>query len=86
MRTKLYDTHPEAERIVTGILRQTSVPRKLAMMEELNQMGRSLVLSDLRERHPGASDEVLRRLLADRLLGADLAARVYGPLDKSKNE
>jgi hypothetical protein len=39
-----------------------------------------LALAGLRDRHPGASPDELRRRLADVLLGADLAERVYGPL------
>src|SRR5258706_13433044 len=75
MSVEQSDTHPAVERIVIDLLRQTSTSRKLAMMEELNQLGRSLIMSDLRERHPGASDKELRRLLADRLLGSDMAAK-----------
>jgi hypothetical protein len=80
MNRKLSDTQPEAERVLIDLLRQTPIPRKLAMMEDLNQMGRSLILTDLRQRYPNASEAELRRLLADRLLGAELAEEVYGPL------
>jgi len=47
---------------------------------QLNQTVRTLALSGLRQRHPQASPQELRRRLADLLLSPDLAARVYGPL------
>jgi len=40
----------------------------------------TLALSGLRQRHPQASEDELRRHLADLWLGPELAARVYGPL------
>lgn len=48
-------------------------------MSQLNDMARSLAMSDLRGLYREASEPELRRLLADRLLGAELAAAVYGP-------
>ena len=35
-------------------------------------------LAGLRQRNPEANDEELKRLLADIVLGPELAARVYG--------
>jgi hypothetical protein len=48
------------------------------MVSQLNQTMRTLALSGLRQRHPEATPQELRRL-ADLLLGPDLAARAYGP-------
>ena len=76
----LSDTTPEARKLVIQLQREMSVWRKLQLMEGLNAMARGLVLSDLREQHPSATNEELFRLLADRLLGPELAQRVYGPL------
>ena len=39
-------------------------------------------IDGLRQRHPQATPEQLRRLLADLWLGPELAARVYGPLSE----
>ena len=38
-------------------------------------------LSGLRQRHPEASEDELRRRLAGLLIGEDLAVKVYGELD-----
>ena len=73
------DTSPEAEEVLVGLLRQAPPWRKLHMVGQLNMTVRTLALSGLRRRHPEATPDELRRRLAHLLLGADLAARVYGP-------
>ena len=80
MSTLFPDTHPEAERVQIELLRQAPAWRKLEMVGQINQTVRTLALSGLRQRHPQATPEELRRRLADLLLGPSLAARVYGPL------
>jgi hypothetical protein len=40
-------------------------------------------LSGLRSRYPHASEREIRRRLADLILGEELAAEVYGPLEES---
>ena len=74
------DTRPEVEQVQIDLLRQAPAWRKLALVGQLNQTARTLAWSGLRQRHPEASPETLRRLFADLLLGPELAARVYGPL------
>jgi hypothetical protein len=83
----LTDTHPETERILNNLLRQAPVWRKLKMMGQLNQTAWQLALAGLREQYPQANEAALRRHLADRLLGCELAQTVYGPhfdLDSSE--
>jgi len=79
VNTPLSDTTPEAEQVLIQLLRQAPPWRKLEMVGQLNKTVRTLMWSGLRERHPHASDVVLRRHLADLWLGSELAARVYGP-------
>jgi hypothetical protein len=74
------ETRPEIERLQIEKMRQEPAWRKLEMVCQLNDIVRALALSGLRRRHPQASSETLRRMLADLLLGEELAARVYGPL------
>lgn len=82
--TALYeDTRPEIERLQIEKMRQAPAWRKLAMVGQLNETVRSLAMSGLRLRNPRASTEALRRMLADLLLGEDLATRVYGPVPNS---
>ena len=78
------DTRPEAEAVLIKLLRQAPPWRKLHMVGQLNQTVRTLALSGLRQRHPQATDQELRRRLADLLLGPDLAAQVYGPLPEQE--
>jgi hypothetical protein len=75
------DTCPEAEAALIEMLRQAPPWHKLHMVAQLNQTVRTLALSGLRQRHPEATPQELRRRLADLLLGPDLAALVYGPLE-----
>lgn len=76
------DTSPEIERILFERLRDTPPWRKLEMVAQLNQTVRELALIGLRQQHPNASPDELRRRLADILLGPELAARAYGPLSE----
>lgn len=75
----LTDTTPEADAVLLQLLRQAPVWRKLQLMTQLNDMAKMLALSGLRRQYPHATEAELQRLLADRLLGAELAASVYGP-------
>lgn len=74
------DTTPEAEEVLVRLLRQMPVSQKIEMVCELNGTVRRLAIAGLRERHPDADEEEIRRRLADLLLGKELAAEVYGPL------
>ena len=74
------DTSSEAIQVLLRLNRQMAPWRKLELLGQLNQMARMLALSDIRTKHPTASESQLKRLLADRLLGPELAARAYGPL------
>ena len=84
MPQNLTDTSPETERVLFARLRDMPPWRKLEMVAQLNQTARDLALTGLRERHPQAAPEELRRRLADIILGPELAARVYGPLTESE--
>jgi hypothetical protein len=53
---------------------------KMRELAALNALARRLALAGLRQRYPAASPASLQRLLADLLLGADLALAAYGPL------
>ena len=74
------DTHPAADKVLHQLLRQAPVWRKLQMLADLNQTAHQLAMEGLREKFPEATESVLRRHLADLLLGPELAERVYGPL------
>ncbi len=83
MHSVLADTDPKAERVYTSILRQLSVGEKAELIADMAESGRELVLLSLRKRHPQASDKEILRYLAERMLGPELAGRVYGPLPEA---
>ena len=72
------DTHPEIEDLQLKLMRDLPAWKKLEMLAQLNQTAQSLALSGLRQRHPSAADAELKRLLADLVLGGELALKVYG--------
>ena len=82
MRALSSDTSPAAEQVQLELLRRASASHKLHMVAQLNLTVRQLSLSGLRDRYPLAGAVELRRRLAGLLLGTDLAAKVYGPLEE----
>jgi len=82
MRTQSPDTSPEAERVMIELLRSASPSRKFQMIEGNQRLVRTMAMMGLRERHPAETEGQLRRRLADLLLGAELAAKAYGPLEQ----
>ena len=84
MASPLTDTLPEAERVQIELLRRTPVWRKLDLVGQMNATILTLALSGLRQRNPTAPPEILRRMLADLVLGEALAAQVYGDYHYAK--
>ena len=78
------DTDAWAEKIQFDFFRTAPSWRKMEMAGELNSAMIALAVSGIRNRHPEASDDEVRRRLADMLLGPELANRVYGPLQSSR--
>ncbi len=74
------DTSPEAEQVLLSLMRAAPTWRKLEMVDELNQTVRLLATVGLKERYPLAAPAELNRRLADLMLGPDLAARAFGPI------
>lgn len=77
------DTTAEVDALLFQMCRETPGWRKLELLSEMNQAARQLALAGLRRRHPNASTSELQRLLADLLLGTELAAQVFGPTHSS---
>lgn len=80
MNETLSDTWPEVAALQRSLLRKATPARKLAMVGQMNQTVKTLALSGLRSRFPCESPDVLRRRLADLVLGPTLASLVYGPI------
>ena len=77
MTTLSTDTDPRIEKIQIEMLRQVSPERKMRMVAQMNYTVRTFMLAGLKQRNPGASQETLRRMLADLVLGEELAQKVY---------
>lgn len=78
MFSDLTDTSPEIEELQLKLLRQASPARKLELLAQMNATVRALALSGLRTRHPEDPPDIIQRRLADVILGAALAQKVYG--------
>ena len=74
--TAFGDTTREALRAQFARLRRLSVQQRLALMDDLTQLARSMSREGIRRRHPGITEEDLDVRYFELVLGADLAARV----------
>ena len=83
MTTLSPDTSPEIERMQIEHLRQMPPWRKMERVGDMNRAVRALVLAGLRQRHPDDTPSLRSRRLADLILGPELAALVYGPLQEA---
>lgn len=80
------DTDPKIEELQFDSLRQMPPWRKLELVADMNKTLLMLAETGLKGRHPDATPEQIRRILADKLLGKELALRVYGQNDYLHNE
>jgi len=76
--TPLYsDAHPKMEQIQIELIRRMPAWKKLAMVDDLNETVKTLAISGLKQRHPEASSKQIQRMLAELMLGVELARKVY---------
>lgn len=78
------DPTPPIDRRIIEYWRTAPPWQKLKAIDELNETLKLLALSDLRRRYPHASESELQRRLAERWLGKEVAARVYGDVAGSE--
>lgn len=71
------DTSRKAEELQVGLIRRMPAWKKLALLDDLNEIVRAFAISGIKQRHPEATPERTRRLLADLMLGPELAGKVY---------
>ena len=79
------DLSPATAALLIQHWREKTVWQKLAYVGELNETLKTLALSDLRRRYPQATEPQLQRRLAERWLGVELAAQVYGPIGEDND-
>jgi len=71
------DTHPKMEALQIEILRRMPAWKKISMVDGLNETVKTLAVSGIKQRHPNAAPEQIQRMLADLMLGPELARKVY---------
>ncbi len=73
------DTSPQADAMRLRVLQAMPPTRRLSLALGWSQAVRDLTRSSLRQQHPALPPQAMSRLLADRLLGKELALKAYGP-------
>ncbi len=71
------DTHPVMEALQIRLIRQMPAWKKIAIVDSLNEAVKTLAISGIKERHPGATPEQVHYHLAELSLGTELARKVY---------
>ena len=71
------DTTTDAQRMHFKLMRQLPGWKRLKLAFELTQATRQLVLTDIRHRFAGASEEEIRRRFIARVLPREDVIRVY---------
>jgi len=71
------DTHPKIEQMQIELIRKMPTWKKFAAVDDLNETVKAFAMSGIRQRNPGASAEQVQRMLADIMLGSELASKVY---------
>jgi hypothetical protein len=75
-RSTAGDTTPDALRARFVALRRLSPQERLALMDDLTGLARTMAREGLRRRHPEVSETELQAMFAELVLGRELAARV----------
>lgn len=77
----MVDTTIQAEQIRLRALQAMSPTKRLSMAFGWSQSVREMSRAALRRQFPHVTESELHRHLSERLLGTELAAKVYGPLN-----
>ena len=72
------DTPPKMERMQIEIIRRMPAWKKFAVLDGLNETVKTLAMSGILQQHPTATPQEVRLILAERMLGPELAQKVYG--------
>ncbi|MCG2783988.1 MAG: hypothetical protein L6461_02670 [Anaerolineae bacterium] len=77
MNTLFTDTHPKMEALQIQVIQRMSASKKMGILNGLNETVRTLALSGIKQRHPNATPAQTHRMLAELMLGEELARKVY---------
>lgn len=72
------DTHPKMEALQIELIRRMPAWKKISIMDGLNETVKTMAISGIKQRHPNAAPAQIQRMLAELMLGAELAQKVYG--------
>jgi len=77
--SQLYtDTHSKMEALQIQFIRRMPPWKKISIVDGLNETVKTLAISGIKQRNPKATPEQVQRMLAELMLGAELAQKVYG--------
>lgn len=71
------DTDPRIEQMQIELIRRMPSWKKMSMVDGLNEAVKNLALTGIKQRYPTATPEQIHRMLADLMLGEELARKVY---------
>ena len=71
------DTHPKIEQMQIEFIRRMPTWKKFAIVDGLNETVKTLAMSGIKQRHPNATPQQIQHMLAELMLGAELARKVY---------
>jgi hypothetical protein len=71
------DTHPKMEALQIQLIRRMPASKKFAIVDGLNETVKILATTGIKQRHPNATPQQVQRMLADLMLGVELAHKVY---------
>ena len=71
------DTHPKMEQMQIEFIRSMPSWKKFAIVDGLNETVKTLAIAGIKERNPDATPIQIHRMLAELMLGAELARKVY---------
>jgi hypothetical protein len=74
------DTDERARARYTALLTRMTPAQRLEMASSLSMSVRTLALAGLRQRHPHADEEELKRRLTVRLYGRNVGIRLHGSI------
>jgi len=71
------DTDPKTEALCLQIIRRMPTWKKMALVDDLHATVKALAVSGIKERYPNITPQEIRRRLAEYMLGAEIADKVY---------
>ena len=71
------DTHPKMEQMQIELIRRMPSWKKFSVIDGLNETVKLMAIAGIKQRNPDATPKQVHRLLAELMLGKELARKVY---------